>query len=165
MKIKLILFIFVLVSCSTTRLGHNQIENEFGSSVFKLDRPMYLTLYFDCGVFGMIQEGDVADVDFVEMISSDDIDYFKSYQSLDIGDAGCSYSEDIRVYKLLEAGQELNIVSIKDVLNASWWFWEIKGNIEINGKSRSFRMELGYEKSKSLRDVLSEVFELPPVSE
>ena len=163
MKIKLILLFFLgfFVSCSTTKLNNTQIEKEFGRAVFKLARPMYLTFYFDCGLLGRIQEDRTASIDFVEMISSDDVSHFESYKTLDVGDTGCAYSEDIRVYNLLGVGKELKIVSIKDVLNASWWFWEIKGNIEIRGKIRSFRMELPYEKNKPLRNALSEVFELP----
>lgn len=162
MKTKFILFFLMfLVSCTTTKLNENQISKEFGGAVFKLDRPMYLIFYFECGLFGRIQEVRTPVIEFVEFISIENVANFQSDKNYDVGDNGCSYDKDIRVYNLLGESKELEIVSIKDVLNASWWFWEIKGNVEINGKFRSFRMELPYQEDVSLRDALSEVFVIP----
>lgn len=160
-RIVIVFVVFLLASCTSISLNRNEIEREFGGLIFKLANPMYLSLYLNCGIFRGVYEDKIADIDFIYKIDREDVAYFEKYKNIKVGDRDCTPSNDIRVYKLLSPGQELEIVSIKDVLNASWWFWEIKGNVEINGQFRSFRMELPYQEDVSLRDALSEVFVIP----
>lgn len=151
---------FSLVSCTSVNLNRNEIEREFGSRVFKLDNPMYLALNLNCGIFRVVYEEQIARITFVDKIMSDNAARFEKYKDIKVGDKNCTPSNDIRVYKLLNPGQEVEIESIVDVLNASWWFWSIKGTIVVDGEKIAFQIQLPYEKERSLRNSLSDVFEL-----
>lgn len=159
-KILIVFVIFLLASCTSVSLNRKEIEREFGSQIFKLANPMYLSLYLNCGIFRVVYEDKIADIDFIYKIDPDDVAYFDKYKNIKVGDGNCTPSNDIRVYKLLNVGQEVKIDSIVDVLNASWWFWRIKGAVSVGGESFAFQMQLPYEKNKSLRSSLSDVFVL-----
>lgn len=65
------------------------------------------------------------------------------------------------MYNFLDVGSSVELVSVRDRLDATAWVWDIEGYAVVKGRRKFFRLELPYREGGSLKDALAMVFVVP----